>query len=265
MRGGAPGRLENEIHAFEGQSGGARATDRGRQGGASRSVDHPMGDSKPWNFERGLLPRLRRQIPGRARSIQGRYGFIRRLLCRRMTLTDVQTWVSIAASSALVVSVILLAYNVRASRLDARRNLAFSIMEQLTSADFAARRWKMHRSVEVASADGWKDFDNSLEDFESRSFAYQYELIGQMVSSGTLDYPLVRDSVQYTIVLDWNAFAPLDARLRERYPGRPSPWTRFRQLAQRITTDLRGPELLGGAASVDRDVGRSLVDDPGSR
>jgi len=153
--------------------------------------------------------------------------------------------VSIFASSALVVSVILLAYNVRASRLDARRNLAFSMMEQLTSADFAARRWKMHRSIQTAVASGWKEFDNSLEDFESRSFAYQYELIGQMVLTGTLDYPLVRDFVRYTVVADWNAFEPLDAHLRERYPGRPSPWTRFRQLAHRITTDLNGPELLG--------------------
>jgi hypothetical protein len=164
-----------------------------------------------------------------------------------VNLAEVAMWVSIAASSALVVSVCLLAYNLRASRLDARRNLAFSMMEQLTSADFAARRWKMHRSIEVASASGWKEFDNSLEDFESRSFAYQYELIGQMVLSGTLDYRLVRNFLQYSIVADWNAFEALDARLQERFPGRPSPWARFRQLALRITTDLRGPEIRGRA------------------
>ncbi len=154
-------------------------------------------------------------------------------------------WVGIAASSALVVSVCLLAYNVRASRVDARRNLAFSMMEQLTSADFAARRWKMHGAVAAAAASGWKEFDNSLEDFESRAFAYQYELIGQMVVSGTLDYKLVRDFVQFSVVADWNAFEPLDAHLIERFPGRPSPWTRFRQLALRITTELNGPELRG--------------------
>jgi hypothetical protein len=160
-----------------------------------------------------------------------------------VSLSDVQLWVSIAASLALVVSVIILAYNVRASRIDARRNLAFSMMEQLTSADFAERRWKMHRSVEAAFTAGWQGFDNSLEDFESRAFAYQYELIGQMVQSGTLDYALVREFVRYTVVADWNAFQPLDAHLRERYPGRPSPWLRFRQLALRITTDLNGPTL----------------------
>jgi hypothetical protein len=153
--------------------------------------------------------------------------------------------VGIAASSALVVSVCLLAYNVRASRLDARRNLAFSIMEQLTSAGFAERRWKMHRAVEAGGASGWKAFDNCLEDFESRSFAYQYELIGQMVASGTLEYKLVRDFVQYTTVSDWNAFQPLDAHLRERYLGRTSPWARFRRVAEQITTELHGPELRG--------------------
>jgi hypothetical protein len=160
-------------------------------------------------------------------------------------LAQLATWVGIASSSALVVSVCLLAYNVRASRLDAKRNLAFSMMEQLTSAGFAARRWKMHQFVESASGSGWKDCDNSLEDFESRSFAYQYELIGQMVASGTLEYGQVRDFLQYSIVADWNAFQPLDAHLQERYPGRRSPWDRFRLLAQRVTTDLRGPELVG--------------------
>jgi hypothetical protein len=163
-----------------------------------------------------------------------------------VTLADIATWVGIAASTALVVSVCLLAYNLRASRLDARRNLAFSMMEQLTSADFAERRWNMHRAVATAAGTGWKGFDDSLEDFESRSYAYQYELIGQMVLSGTLDYRLVRDFVRYTVVADWNAFQPLDAHLEERYPGRPSPWCRFRDLALRITTDLNGPAIRGG-------------------
>ncbi len=186
---------------------------------------------------------------GDSRSVCERYGFIRPRLGKLVNPTEIATWVGIAASSALVVSVCLLAYNLRASRRDARRNLAFSMMEQLTSADFAARRWKMHRSVEAASTSDWKEFDNSLEDFESRSFAYQYELIGQMVVSGTLDYSLVRDFVQYTVVADWNAFEPLDTHLRERYPGRPSPWARFQQLARRITTELNGPEIRGRTAA----------------
>jgi hypothetical protein len=160
-----------------------------------------------------------------------------------VALSDIATWVGIAASSALVVSVCLLAYNLRASRRDARRNLAFSMMGQLTSGEFGERRWKMHRAVSEAVASDWKGFDDSLEDFESRSFAYQYELIGQMVNTGTLDYELVRDFLQYSVVADWNAFAPLDARLVGRYTGRKSPWDRFRQLAQRITTDLKGPKL----------------------
>jgi hypothetical protein len=110
-----------------------------------------------------------------------------------MALGEIATWIGLAASLALVVSVILLAYNVRASRIDARRNLAFSMMEQLTSGGFAERRWKMHHSIQGAVASGWKGFDDCLEDFESRAFAYQYELIGQMVVAGTLDYKMVRD------------------------------------------------------------------------
>ena len=160
-----------------------------------------------------------------------------------MDLATVATWVGIAASSALVVSVCLLVYNLRATRIDARRNLAFSMMEQLTSSEFAERRWKMHRWVETAQAAGWKDFYGSLEDFESRAFAYQYELNGQMVTAGTLDYRMVRDVLQYTVVADWNAFQPLDAYLISRFPGHESPWSRFRELARRITADLKGPEL----------------------
>ena len=111
-----------------------------------------------------------------------------------MSLSDIVTWAPVVADSALVVSVCLLAYNLRASRKDARRNLAFSMMEQLTSSEFADRRWKMHRAVNGASEAAWKGFDDSLEDFECRAFAYQYELIGQMVAAGTLDYELVRTS-----------------------------------------------------------------------
>lgn len=160
-----------------------------------------------------------------------------------VSLSDLVTWVGLAASSALVVSVCLLAYNVRASRIDARRNLAFSMMEQLTSESFGDRRWKMHTAIEHALATEWKEFDNSREDFGSRAFAYQYELIGQMVAAGTLEYPMIRDFLQYTVVADWNAFEPLDRHLRERYPGRPSPWARFRRLAQRVTQDLNGPPI----------------------
>lgn len=70
-----------------------------------------------------------------------------------------------------------------------------------------------------------------------------------MVAAGTLDYVQVRNFLQHTAVADWNAFQPLDAHLVGRYPGRPSPWTRFRGLALRITTDLKGPELCGSKKS----------------
>lgn len=152
-------------------------------------------------------------------------------------------WVSLAASFALVVSVCILAYNVMVSRKDARRNLAFSMMEQLTSAGFAERRFKMRRAVAAAAAAKWVDFDDGLDDLECRAFAYQYELIGQMVQAGTLDYRLVRDFLRYSVVADWLAFDPLDAHLMARYPGRPSPWERFRRLAEKVTVDLKGPAV----------------------
>ncbi len=155
----------------------------------------------------------------------------------------IAAWVGLAASFAVVISVCLLAYNIMVSRKDARRNLAFSMMEQLTSAEFAERRYRMRESISKASAADWVGFDDSLDDLECRAFAYQYELIGQMVHAGTLDYRLVRDFLRYSVVSDWIAFDPLDAHLLGRYPGRPSPWERFRRLAERITTELNGPVI----------------------
>ncbi len=162
-----------------------------------------------------------------------------------MNLTEITTWVSIAASSALVVSVCLLAYNLRETRRDARRTLAFSLLETLTSEPFAERRWKMREAINKAVAANWAGFDDSLEDFESRAFAYQYELIAQMVQARTLNYPQVRDFLKFSIVADWNAFNPLDEHLTKRYPNNPSPWSNFRKLAGQITTDLKGPPLIG--------------------
>ncbi|HYK93599.1 MAG TPA: hypothetical protein VEY07_06115 [Thermoplasmata archaeon] len=160
-----------------------------------------------------------------------------------MDLASIAQWVGIASSSALVVSVCLLAYNLMVSRKDARRNLAFSMMEQLTSSEFAARRFRMRQAITAALASNWSGFDDGLEDLECRAFAYQYELIGQMVAAGTLDYRLVRDFLQYSVVADWIAFDPLDARLVSRYPGHASPWERFHDLAERITTELNGPPI----------------------
>lgn len=117
------------------------------------------------------------------------------------------------------------------------------MMEQPTSESIAERRWRMRTALPKATTSGWSGFDDSLEDFEIRAFDYQYELIGQMVRRSALDHAQVRDLLQYTVVSDWLAFAPLDARLLERYPGRGSPWARFRELAVRITTDLNGPPI----------------------
>lgn len=160
-----------------------------------------------------------------------------------MDLSDIVTWASLAASTALVISVCILAYNVRESRRDARRSLAFSLLETLTSREFAERRWKMRATVGRAVAANWEGFDDSLDDFESRAFAYQYELVGQMVYGRTLNYPQVRDFLKFSVVADWNAFHPLDKHLGVRYPNNPSPWSNFRRLAQQITTDLAGPPL----------------------
>lgn len=175
--------------------------------------------------------------------MHARNSFIAENLGRGMSASEITSWIGTAASTALVISVCLLAYNLRETRRDARRSLAFSLLETLTSEEFAKRRWAMREAVRKAVAGNWVGFDDSLEDFESRAFAYQYELIGQMVAARTLNYQQIRDFLQFTIVADWNAFDPLDEHLVKRYPGRPSPWSNFRRLAAQVTADLQGPPL----------------------
>ena len=77
-----------------------------------------------------------------------------------------------------------------------------------------------------------KDFDDSVEDFEVRSFAYMYELYGLLVREGMVEFHLIAEMLQNLAVLDWNEFEPVSNRYRERLGSRPAWWKNFEWLAR---------------------------------
>jgi hypothetical protein len=112
-----------------------------------------------------------------------------------------------------------------------RSNIAVALLETLTSENFAERRKKMHDTIRKALASNWKDFDDSLEDYESRNFAYIYELVGQLAKAGVVDLEMLKSALQYLVVWDWDAFSPFVNHLMETHDLFVHPWEDFQWLA----------------------------------
>ena len=153
-------------------------------------------------------------------------------------LDDLATWIGIGASIALIITLLVFLFQLRLSRRASEQAMAISMMTDLTHESFAKRRKHLRETVDRFHPESWKGFDDSIDDFECRSFAYKYELIGLLVERGTLDYSLVRDFLQFSIVADWKVFKPLDTHLCERFGSRISEWHHFEKLADRIGRDL---------------------------
>ena len=88
----------------------------------------------------------------------------------------------------------------------------------------------MHDIVKKYAAVNWEDFDDSLEDFEARNFAYTYELIGQFVREGVVDLSTVSNALQFLVVIDWEVFSPLADHLKKGMVLRLTPGEIFNGL-----------------------------------
>lgn len=102
----------------------------------------------------------------------------------------------------------------------------------------------MRDAVKKYSAINWVGFDDTLEDYEARNFAYTYELIGQLAREGVIDLDMVRKALQYLVVFDWDAFAPLSQHLMERYKVKVNSWGNFQWLAEETRKHLKQKEAL---------------------
>jgi hypothetical protein len=145
-------------------------------------------------------------------------------------------FLQVVSPIAVIAGASLVVLQLRHSAREIKSNVALSLLERITDESFPRRRKNMHDVVRKYSENGWKDFDDSLDDYETRNFAYQYELIGQFVRAGLVDKKTVMDALQGLVVIDWRAFGPLDKHLAERYKSKVSPWRNFEALAKDTET-----------------------------
>jgi hypothetical protein len=172
-----------------------------------------------------------------------------------MNLTDYAEWATIGGTFAVAVTVAVLLIELHSATKADRQTVAISLLKMTSQKSFAVRRFKLHDSLRNPKALDWDTFDDSKEDFECRAVAFFYELIGQLVDKKILDYELVRDFLQFSVVADWRAFGPLHLHLLKRFHSKESEWRHFGWLASRIARDLADheypPVLLSKPATTD--------------
>jgi hypothetical protein len=157
---------------------------------------------------------------------------------RPLDLSSIINYLSAISSIAVILGAIFVVFQLRQNAKlieltihENRSSIAFALLEKITDETFAARRKKMHNVIKHAQETNWVGFDDSLDDFEARNFAYIYELIGQLTQDNIVDLRTIRNALQYLVVTDWEAFAPLSKRLIERFHLNVNPWGSFEWLA----------------------------------
>jgi 16S rRNA A1518/A1519 N6-dimethyltransferase RsmA/KsgA/DIM1 with predicted DNA glycosylase/AP lyase activity len=131
-------------------------------------------------------------------------------------MADLLTVLSEISSIAIVAGVLLVILQLQQNAKETRTTAAFALLEKLTDESYARRRKNMHDRIKKYSAKKWKGFDDAYQDWESRNFAYLYELIGQLVKQRIIDLNTVTEALKYLVVADWEAFSPLANHLMER-------------------------------------------------
>jgi hypothetical protein len=166
-----------------------------------------------------------------------------------LDLSEITFILSAISSAAVVAGAFFIVFQLRqnaklieATLAQNRNDAAFNILDRLTQEGTARRRKQLHDISQLRSRSGWEGYFESLEDFEIRSFAYQYELIGQFVQEGIVDLSLVTHMMSYGIVTDWLAFRPIAEYLNVRFEAQTSPWIHFQWLAEKCRQHLDSQE-----------------------
>jgi len=100
---------------------------------------------------------------------------------------------------------------------DVKSNISFELLEKLTGESFARRRSFMWQTARKYQASNWEGFDDSLDDFEIRNFAYMYDLFAQLAQEGIIDLETMAKTFKYLVALDWEAFEPVSKHIMKRY------------------------------------------------
>jgi hypothetical protein len=157
-------------------------------------------------------------------------------------LTDLVAILGAGASIAIVVTVLLVAFQLRQnarliehSAREYRASVALTILERLTDDSFARRRKSMHDASKLLVEQGPTGFDDTLADLEARNFAFIYQILGALTRSRVVDEDLVIRAMGRLVIADWQRFEPISRRVMERYHQRHGTWEDFEWLAERAS------------------------------
>jgi hypothetical protein len=158
------------------------------------------------------------------------------------TLQLVSSVAVIAGAAFIVVQLRQNSRLLESSARQDKKQAAVGLMQQLTDESYSRRRANFYRIIRERKDDKWSDFDDMPEDFEVRNFAYFYELYGQLVKDGWIDFSMVANMLQYTVVFDWRTFEPLDKHYSQRWGAKISPWRHFEWLSKKTEKYLSDRE-----------------------
>lgn len=121
-----------------------------------------------------------------------------------------------------------------------KSDISFELLEKMTDDSFARRRSHMYQTAKKYQALNWEGFDDSLDDFEVRNFAYMYDLFGQLARDGLIDIITLTRTFKYLVILDWQAFEPIAKHIQKRYGfKRNEIFQNFEWLANQTNRILR--------------------------
>jgi len=166
-----------------------------------------------------------------------------------LSISEITFILSAISSAAVIAGAFFIVFQLRqnarliqATLAQNRSQAAFGVLERLTHESYARRRKQLYDVSHLRAGGHWDGYFESLEDFEIRNFAFQYELIGQFAQAGIVDLDLVTHMMSYAIVADWLAFRPIAEYLNGRFEAKISPWIHFQWLAEKSRQHLDSEE-----------------------
>lgn len=156
-----------------------------------------------------------------------------------LDFSQLALYLSAASSIAVIVTAIIVSFQLRqnaklieVSTQENKSNIAFSMLERIVSDSFVRNRAHAYEIVTKYSPQNWEGFLDTVDDFEFRNYAYQYELFGQFVQHGIMDLDTMMDAMKYIIVTDWEIMEPLLRYICQAHGFKMFPWKNFEWLAK---------------------------------
>jgi hypothetical protein len=110
-----------------------------------------------------------------------------------------------------------------------RTQVLLTIAERLTDHDFIIRRRVVREIIAQHTQKGWERFADSVDGFEVRAFATQYESTALMAKLGLIDEQTLIETLGMTTVVDWIVLRPALEAFRKVWG--PMTFPNFQSLA----------------------------------